>query len=131
MPSKRVRFSSQRNRAPLTLFATERSVWSRLAGRSALSAKIAPVRSAPVKSAPSRLAPEKSYPDRLSPANRAWDRLQLTNFVPLIDRALRKSDFLDQILPGVQQRDHDCFPQRQAFRPTDSLIPRFSQKFLD
>ncbi len=40
-------------------------------------------------------------------------------------------DFLDHILPFVQQRDHDRFPQRQAFRPPDSLIPRFSEESFD
>jgi hypothetical protein len=39
--------------------------------------------------------------------------------------------FLDQILPCIEQRDHDRFTQRQAFRPPDSSIPWFNQEFFD
>src|SRR5208282_1052378 len=41
------------------------------------------------------------------------------------------NDFFDHILPLVEQRDHDRFPQREALRPSDSLIPGLGQDIFD
>src|SRR6266568_3369598 len=41
------------------------------------------------------------------------------------------NNFFDHILPLVEQRDHDRFPQRQALRPSDSLIPGPGQDVFD
>ncbi len=41
------------------------------------------------------------------------------------------NDFFDYMLPLVEQRYHDRFPQREALRPPDSLIPRLGQNIFD
>ena len=41
------------------------------------------------------------------------------------------NNFFYYILPLVEQRYHDRFPQREAFRPPGSLIPGIGQDIFD
>ena len=41
------------------------------------------------------------------------------------------NNFFDHILPLVEQRYHDGFPQREALRPPRSLIPGIGQDIFD
>ena len=41
------------------------------------------------------------------------------------------NDFFDHILPLVEQRDHDRFSQREALRPSGSLIPGLRKNISD
>ena len=57
--------------------------------------------------------------------------VMISDTVPWETPKRSANNFFDDILPLVEQRYHDRFPQREALRPPGSLIPGIGQDISD